>query len=131
MNKMQEQVEDFHRAMEIPIGRDPLLLTGDRARLRISLINEEADEFAHALLNEDMLEQIDALCDLLYVTFGAAVELGVDLEPFFDEVQKANMAKVGGVKRADGKQLKPEGWLPPNHKMIFALLYEGTIPGHR
>jgi len=34
---------------------------------------------------------IDALCDLLYVTAGAPVEMGVELGPFFDEVHASNM----------------------------------------
>jgi hypothetical protein len=38
----------------------------------------------------------------------------VDLEPFFAEVHRTNMAKVGGPVRPDGKKLKPEGWQPPD-----------------
>jgi predicted HAD superfamily Cof-like phosphohydrolase len=30
------------------------------------------------------------------------------------EVHRANMAKAGGPKRADGKHMKPEGWTPPD-----------------
>jgi predicted HAD superfamily Cof-like phosphohydrolase len=30
------------------------------------------------------------------------------------------MAKAGGPKRADGKQLKPEGWTPPDLAPILA-----------
>jgi predicted HAD superfamily Cof-like phosphohydrolase len=43
----------------------------------------------------------------------AADGLGIDLRPFFREVHRANMQKLTGPKRADGKQLKPEGWQPP------------------
>ncbi len=62
----------------------------------------------------DAVEAIDGLCDLLYVTYGAGVRFGVDLEPFFAEVHKTNMAKVGGATRPDGKILKPAGWQKPD-----------------
>lgn len=59
-------------------------------------------------------EMIDALCDILYVTFGAAVAMGTNLDPFFDLVHRANMLKSTGPVQADGKRLKPEGWQPPD-----------------
>jgi predicted HAD superfamily Cof-like phosphohydrolase len=113
VNREQAMVADFHRAFSRtpPDGPDLPAFPG---RLRISLIQEEADEFAQAVRDGDLVEMVDALCDLLYVTYGAAVDLGVDLEPFFAEVHRSNMAKVGGTRRADGKWLKPEGWTPPD-----------------
>jgi predicted HAD superfamily Cof-like phosphohydrolase len=47
------------------------------------------------------------------------VAAGVDLEPHFDEVHRANMTKILGRKREDGKQLKPEGWTGPDHEKIL------------
>jgi hypothetical protein len=43
-----------------------------------------------------------------------AVEGGIDLRPLWVAVQAANLAKVGGSKRADGKVLKTPGWVPPD-----------------
>jgi Phosphoribosyl-ATP pyrophosphohydrolase len=40
--------------------------------LRVKLIQEEAQEFADAVKEKDIVEAIDGLCDLLYVTYGAA-----------------------------------------------------------
>jgi len=48
------------------------------------------------------------------VVYGTALEMGIDLEPHFNEVHASNMAKRGGPVREDGKMLKPEGWLPPD-----------------
>lgn len=55
---------------------------------------------------------VDALADLDYVIEGTRLEFGVDGEPVFALVHEANMAKVGGETRSDGKKLKPEGWQP-------------------
>ena len=41
--------------------------------LRYSLINEEIKELQEALYNSDIIETIDALCDILYVVAGAKV----------------------------------------------------------
>lgn len=82
--------------------------------MRAELIREEAAETVKAIEDGDLVAAIDGLCDLLYVTYGAAVEWGIDLAPFWDEVHRTNMAKVGGPTRGDGKKLKPPGWTPPD-----------------
>jgi len=87
-------------------------------------MEEELREFGEAARHRDLPEIADALADLIYVTLGTAITYGIDLRPVWDEVQRANMAKVGGPKREDGKQLKPEGWEPPN---IKKALQQGNI----
>lgn len=109
-HKAQEQVAEFHRALDLPISETPALR---RVDLRCALIAEEARETIEAAEVGDLVMAIDGLCDLLCVIYGAALEWGVDLAPFFEEVHRSNMTKVGGPKRHDGKQLKPEGWEPP------------------
>jgi predicted HAD superfamily Cof-like phosphohydrolase len=47
----------------------------------------------------------------------------VDLEPFFAEVHRANMAKLGGFRRADGKWMKPPDWTPPDIEGLLAAKY--------
>lgn len=133
MNYEQDAVETFHEALGATVGLYPELR--DR-ELRAKLIMEEAVETVAAMGfgveadiwtnreaighflqmpgKPDFAEAIDGLCDLLYVVYGAAVAWGIDLSPFFEQVHKANMAKLGGGKRADGKVLKPEGWQPPD-----------------
>ena len=96
--------------------------------LRISLIEEEAREFAEAVRARDLPEIVDALCDLLYVTYGSGVALGIDLEPFFAEVHRANMTKAGGYRRADGKWMKPAGWLPPDIDGLLERLHGWKRP---
>ena len=125
MLKIQSDVQDFHQATDNPVGEKPANLSPERVELRISLIEEEARETAEALRAGDMLEAVDGIADLIYVAIGTAVELGVDLEDVWDEVQRANMSKAGGPRRADGKQLKPDGWRPPSHEP--ALLAQGWV----
>lgn len=102
MNKMQQQVADFHRGMGQPVGHSVRALPQDRKAVRIELIREEfIDELIPALEADDVVETVDAAVDILYVTFGLLVEMGVDAEVIFDEVQRSNMSKFG----ADGKPI--------------------------
>lgn len=142
-NPFQEAVEDFHNATNQAAGLD----TPEKRLLRAKLIMEEAVETVAALgydveaefvgdLPEDihffhrpghefeLLDFIDGLCDLTYVTMGGAVNLGIDIKRHFDEVHRCNMAKLRGPKREDGKQLKPEGWVGPDHQRILDLYHE-------
>jgi predicted HAD superfamily Cof-like phosphohydrolase len=146
MNPMQKQVEDFHRKFGHPIGETPAFR---RPELRAKLILEEAIETAVGILGHtraaelvrqefielntrtpkdapDFVEAIDGICDTLYVTVGAAIEFGVDIQPVFDEVHRSNMDKVGGAVRADGKSLKPAGWKPP--AILDRLVDQGYMP---
>ena len=70
-------------------------------KLRCDLIEEELSEFKDAVKNKDLKEAADALTDILYVTYGAGVAFGIDLNKCFDEVQKSNMSKLG----SDGKPI--------------------------
>lgn len=88
-------------------------------KLYIDLIKEEVQELNDAINDGDLTEQLDALIDILVVTTGAIHSAGFDAEGAWDEVMKTNFAKIdpttGKVnKRADGKVLKPEGWVSPN-----------------
>ena len=85
------------------------------------LIEEEKKEFEQALLDDDRVEQLDALIDILVVTIGAIHSAGFDAEGAWKEVMRTNFAKIdhetGKVrKREDGKVLKPVGWTPPDLK---------------
>jgi len=71
-------------------------------------------------------EVIDAICDITFVIHNCSNAMGVDIEPFFDEVWRANMRKADGPLREDGKRLKPPGWKPPPiEEMLRNLLVTG------
>ena len=86
--------------------------------LRISLINEELEEFKQAIKNNDLKEAVDALTDILYVTYGAGHAFGVNLDKCFDEVQKSNMSKLGKdgkpIYNDDGKVMKGPNYFKPD-----------------
>lgn len=64
-----EAYQGLVRTFNSSIGAKP------DARLRIKLIQEEAQEFLDAVEENKVIETIDALCDLLYVIYGAADSL--------------------------------------------------------
>jgi predicted HAD superfamily Cof-like phosphohydrolase len=118
----QAMVREFHVAMDQLVRDEPSLHQYPK-QLRVDLIQEELDEFAEAAVMNDLVKMVDALADLLYVVYGSAVSLGVEIGPVFQEVHAANMAKVGGPVREDGKRLKPPGWRPPDVAGVIARLY--------
>ena len=66
----------------------------ETTNLRVSLIEEELNELKEAVKNHDFVEFLDALADILYVTYGAGAAWGVDLQKAFDLVHDSNMSKI-------------------------------------
>lgn len=62
--------------------------------LRLSLIQEEFNEFKEAVRNHDMVEAVDALADMLYVVYGAGNAFGIDLDEAYQTVHSSNMTKI-------------------------------------
>ena len=86
--------------------------------LRISLIEEELNEFKEAVSKKDLKEAADALTDILYVTYGAGHAFGINLDKCFEEVQKSNMSKLGNngkpIYNEHGKVMKGPKYFKPN-----------------
>ena len=96
----------------------PDLSTEKINKLRVSLINEELEEFKEAIKNNDPKEAADALTDILYVTYGAGHAFGINLDKCFDEVQKSNMSKLGNdgkpIYNEQGKVMKGPKYFKPD-----------------
>lgn len=105
MESMQGGVRVFHQTYGAPVGDKPQALPEERKSLRLKLIEEELQELREALEDDDVVETADAAIDILYVTLGLLVEMGIDAEPLFYEVQRSNMSKLG----ADGKPIISRG----------------------
>jgi len=113
-----EKVGQFMKTFGQEVKTKPGLSSEKINNLRISLINEELDEFKEAIKNNDLKEAIDALTDILYVTYGAGHAFGVDLDECFDEVQRSNMSKLGEdgkpIYNKDGKVMKGPSYFKPD-----------------
>jgi predicted HAD superfamily Cof-like phosphohydrolase len=88
--------------------------------LRRTLHEEE-----HAELMEELERAADGaahlpqiareLADVVYVAYGTAWAFGIDLDAALEEVHRAAMDKMrAGLRREDGKILKPPGFVPPD-----------------
>jgi predicted HAD superfamily Cof-like phosphohydrolase len=106
-------------------------------------MNEEFKELDAAIANFDLIQTVDGLVDCLYVIYGTANAMGVDLEPAFDCVHANNMTKLwtsdqihqapeGAVMHClmdtqdtrirvmvDGKAIKPPSHPTPNLEAVL------------
>ena len=113
-----EKVGLFMSTFGQEVKTKPSLSSEKINNLRISLINEELEEFKEAIKNKDIKEAVDALTEILYVTYGAGHSFGVNLDQCFDEVQKSNMSKLGKdgkpIYNEEGKVMKGPNYFKPN-----------------
>lgn len=82
---------------------------------RVAIEAIRAGHFGHG----DADEAAPALAGLVATIGHVAAFYSIPLHEFWVEVQRANMAKVGGPVRADGKRLKPDGWRGPDHMPLI------------
>jgi len=114
-----QDVQAFHKQFLLP-GQDTPTIPNEAIReLRERLNKEEFSELLEAENKKNLPGIADSIVDLIYVLIGMAICYGIDIRPVWDAVQKANMSKAGGAKRADGKVLKPQGWQPPDVARIL------------
>ncbi len=112
-------VAAFHAAFDLPRQALPCVDVGEKlSQLRVALLEEEVGEFVAATHARDLVGIADALGDIVYVAYGAALTYGIDLDLVLAEVHRANMSKLDSrgqpVKRADGKVVKSERYRPPD-----------------
>lgn len=145
MTDVQAMVAEFHAKFGAPnnLGQGKPNAMHERTELRADLIDEEFAEFLdshrrvyvdyadygarafHELVDVDTVAYADALADLVYVCFGAAIEAGIDLNMVLREVHASNLSKLGEdgkpMLRDDGKILKGSGYFRPNIKGVLGL----------
>ena len=115
-----EKVGSFMKTFGQEVKTKSDLSTEKINKLRVSLINEELEEFKEAIKNNDIKEVADALTDILYVTYGAGHAFGINLDKCFEEVQQSNMSKLGDdgkpIYNESGKVMKGPKYFKPNLK---------------
>ncbi|WP_110518365.1 MazG nucleotide pyrophosphohydrolase domain-containing protein [Herpetosiphon llansteffanensis] len=107
-------VRAFHEAIGMELPDTPQLPSVAVQALRQTLLQEEYTELQAAIAAGDLVAIAQEAADLLYVTYGLCLAYGIELNAVFAEVHRANLAKTTGPRRADGKQLKPADWQPPD-----------------
>ena len=69
----------------------------------------------------DEIEQLDGICDLIWVCVGYAHSNGLDLNKAFAEVGRSNYSKFPTKKDPDtGKVLKSRNFTPPDLKKFIS-----------
>ena len=113
-----EKVGLFMKTFGQEVKSKPDFATDKINELRVNLIVEELEELKVAVKNKDLKETVDALTDILYVTYGAGHAFGVDLDKCFEEVQNSNMSKLGEngkpIYNESGKVMKGPNYFKPD-----------------
>lgn len=122
-----EDIKKLNEVLALNVREKPEIIPQSEVKFMYNLIHEEVvEELLPALEeNKDLVKIADGIVDSIVVLLGAAVHYGIDVRPIWDEIQKTNLAKKGGEKRADGKILKPIGWTPPDIKSIIEEQMKG------
>lgn len=162
-----QRVQTFHRTMDGRVPESPRTFGFEELLHRLDFKLEEiveslgataADETEfnqgltrlHAALDKaaakvqskskpenSQVGQADAFLDLLYLTYGSFVLMGLDPAPIFDIVHAANMGKIwpDGHAHHDpvtNKILKPDNWesdFAPEAKIAVELQRQTAVSG--
>lgn len=122
INENWKCVKEFHIKFGHPTSEEPIMISEDRVHKRNLWMKEELVEFVEA---SDIVEQADALIDLIYFALGTLVEMGIKPQKLFDIVHAANMSKLWSDGKphynCDGKTIKPSNWEDPHDKLKDAI----------
>lgn len=127
MRSPHDLVLEFHKTYGQPTGpvRPSSIMDLGRLTMRLGLILEEFQELCKAADVHDIGGEVDALGDLVYVIYGMAIEMGVNLDPILEEIHRSNMSKLDSddkpIYRDDGKVLKGPKYFEPD---IYGVLRE-------
>ena len=134
-------VEEFMLTFGQKVPSKPTMPEPDVQSLRFRLIHEEAEELHDA---DNLVEYLDAVGDLLYVVYGAALAAGFtdkQVDAAVREIHRSNMSKLWSedelgnvpadakailsvpgkwiVRRNDGKIIKSPSYSPARLKEII------------
>lgn len=91
------EVEDFNSLMGKPNNYEPTIPDKKNWMFVYDFIREELEEYKEACEKGDIVEVLDALCDITYVSLGNGAMLhGLKdkILPAYAEVQASNMSKA-------------------------------------
>lgn len=116
-------VQAWYERLPKPIRSEATLdVPADETALILDLLTEEVEELRTALGEGSIVRTADALADIVYVAYGAALQLGFDLDAVLGEVHRANMSKCNADGRfefdSDGKVSRGSEYVPPELEAI-------------
>lgn len=118
MDKEWLMVKEFQEKFGHPVAKYPVYMDSERARKRYDWMLEEINEFLEA---DEIVEQADAMIDVIYFALGTLVEMGIKPDNLFKIVQDANMSKLWPDGKphynSEGKTIKPPTWVDPHDKL--------------
>jgi hypothetical protein len=91
------EVEEFNAVMGKPNNYDPVIPDEREWMFVYNFILEELEEYKHACETGNIVEVLDALCDITYVSLGNGAMLhGLKdkVWPAYQEVQASNLSKA-------------------------------------
>ena len=91
------EVEEFNATFNKPNNYEPTIPKKKEWQFVYDFVLEELEEYRQACENGDIVEVLDAICDITYVTLGNATMLhGLKdkIWPAYQEVQASNMSKT-------------------------------------
>jgi len=91
-----DEVEEFNHTMGKPNNYKPTIPNKKEWQFVYDFVLEELEEYREACERGDIVEILDALCDITYVSLGNGVMLhGLKdkIWPAYQEVQASNMSK--------------------------------------
>ena len=92
-----DEVEEFNALMGKPNNYEPTIPERKEWEFVYNFVLEELEEYREACERGDIVEVLDALCDIAYVSFGNGTMLhGLKdkVWPAYQEVQASNMSKA-------------------------------------
>ena len=126
-------ISQFHERFRLEYAGKPRYLPDELLAFRGKFMAEELGEYfgLEDIASKDfqammlalyhrppLVDQLDALVDLVYVAIGTAYLQGFDFREAWRRVHAANMHKVRALRDIDSKResvydvVKPSGWLP-------------------
>ena len=91
------EVEEFNSLMNKPNNYEPIIPAKNEWEFVYNFVLEELEEYKQACEKQDIVEVLDALCDIAYVSLGNGAMLhGLKdkIWPAYMEVQASNLSKA-------------------------------------
>lgn len=114
-------VTEFHTTYGQVIRTTPVFDVPERV-MRSQLILEEASEYWDANKANDLVEMADALADLVYVVYGAALTHGVDLDASFGGHKESPAEVLKVVHKRTKQKIRP---IPTLHAITRGSIASG------